>query len=154
MESLPLRGTEASVYIIPEPDFSIDPDAPGSQWPDVELPLGYYQAFVDEEEEEELEEEEEEVNLDEIWAAADVDFEAAEALARLSLRVHLYSHLPSSTINRSLEGDFTTPLSRCSRIKRRLITFYRSLTPTGLQTTKTIAAPFRGKKNLIDFADI
>jgi hypothetical protein len=59
MESLPLRGTEASIYIIPEPDFSIDPDAPGSEWPDVEPPPEFYQTFVDEEEEEELEEEEE-----------------------------------------------------------------------------------------------
>ncbi|CAG9946006.1 unnamed protein product [Clonostachys rosea f. rosea IK726] len=106
MESLPLRGTEASIYIIPEPDFSIDPDAPGSEWPDVEPPPEFYQTFVDEEEEEELEEEEEveEFNSDEFWTAAAVNSEAAERMARLSLRGDLYSHLPSSTVNWSLEG--------------------------------------------------
>ncbi|CAH0037667.1 unnamed protein product [Clonostachys rhizophaga] len=119
MASLPLRGTEASIYIIPEPDFSIDLDAPDAQWPDVEPPPEFFQVPVRKEQEglkeEEEEEEEEEVNLDDIWAAAAVDFEQAERLARLSLRGDLYSHLPHSTVNWSIGGKHICRVEECPK---------------------------------------
>ncbi|VUC20429.1 unnamed protein product [Clonostachys rosea] len=113
MESLPLRGTEASIYIVPEPDFSVDLDAPDAQWPDVEPPPEFFQVPV--RKEQEGLKEEEEVNLDDIWAAAAVDFEQAERLARLSLRGDLYSHLPHSTVNWSIGGEHVCRVEECPK---------------------------------------
>lgn len=62
------------------------------------------------------------VIVDEIWAAAAVNVEAAECLARLSLQVDRpYSHLPSSTINWSLEGDYVCRVEECPEYGTRYI---------------------------------
>lgn len=55
------------------------------------------------------------VKVDEIRTAAAEDFKAAERLARLSLRGHAYSHLPNSTVNWSLEGNFICRVEECPK---------------------------------------